>query len=170
MGISQPPHLLLFPYPAQGHIMPLMELAQTLAAAHGLNITFINTQTNHRLITAAHIHQDGAAGFSHGIRLVSIPNFDYKSKPIHEQVQPILEKLINELNHDHDNEYGRITCFLVDHCASWAMEVGREMGIKTAAFSPYSAATFLLVSNIQNLIDDGIIDDQDGEFSTLLLC
>ncbi|KAG6396111.1 hypothetical protein SASPL_142250 [Salvia splendens] len=40
------PHVLAMPYPAQGHVIPLMELAQWLAH-NGIRVTFVNTDFNH---------------------------------------------------------------------------------------------------------------------------
>ncbi|XP_047312872.1 UDP-glycosyltransferase 83A1-like [Impatiens glandulifera] len=169
-----PPHLLLFPYPAQGHVMPLMELAQTLAI-HGLNITFLNTQTNHNRLIASTILENGTSSLSHRIRMVSLPDLADNEYHMDQLRQPMLEKLVSELN-EKDDDHGRITCFLADYCAAWSLEVGKKMGIKTAVFVPFSATTLLLISNIQNLIDDGTIDqegvplrkDANIEFSPLL--
>ncbi|GKD85022.1 hypothetical protein Tco_1356176 [Tanacetum coccineum] len=44
-------HVIVIPYPAQGHVIPLMELAQQLVK-NGIKVTFINTEVNHELVTA----------------------------------------------------------------------------------------------------------------------
>ncbi|KAJ9562532.1 hypothetical protein OSB04_007692 [Centaurea solstitialis] len=58
------PHVVLIPYPAQSHIKCMLKLA-TLLHHHGLQITFINTHSNHtRLLSSAAAHPlDGAPGF-----------------------------------------------------------------------------------------------------------
>ncbi|XP_047312874.1 UDP-glycosyltransferase 83A1-like [Impatiens glandulifera] len=171
MGSDYPPHLLLFPYPSQGHIMPLMELAQTLAT-HGLNITFLNTQSNHNRL----IENGSTSGLSDRIRLVSLPDLEneYDNQQLR---QPVMEKLISDLNEKEGSGdgHGRITCLLADYSCAWSMEVGKKMGIKTAVFVAYSVTTVLQISNIQNLIDDGTIDEEGFplkkeaiEFSPLL--
>lgn len=43
------PHVLAIPYPAQSHVMSLLELAQYLAT-DGIKVTFVNTDFNHRRI------------------------------------------------------------------------------------------------------------------------
>ena len=44
--VSKQPHALMMPYPAQGHVNPLMNLAKKLAS-QGVTITFINRQFIH---------------------------------------------------------------------------------------------------------------------------
>jgi len=41
-----PSHLLIFPFPAQGHINYMLKLAELLAFS-GLNVTFLNSEYNH---------------------------------------------------------------------------------------------------------------------------
>jgi UDP:flavonoid glycosyltransferase YjiC (YdhE family) len=37
---------MVVPFPAQGHVMPLMELAHRLVE-HGIEVDFVNTEFNH---------------------------------------------------------------------------------------------------------------------------
>ncbi|KAG8477300.1 hypothetical protein CXB51_030513 [Gossypium anomalum] len=46
------PHVLVIPYPAQGHVIPLMELSQNLAK-EGTKISFVNTVFNHKRVLDA---------------------------------------------------------------------------------------------------------------------
>ncbi|KAK8934941.1 UDP-glycosyltransferase 86A1 [Platanthera zijinensis] len=46
------PHLLLIPFPLQGHIIPSVHLALKLAAA-GFSVTFVNTEAVHHQIALA---------------------------------------------------------------------------------------------------------------------
>ncbi|KAI5055793.1 hypothetical protein GOP47_0029314 [Adiantum capillus-veneris] len=46
MSAKQQPHALIFPFPAQGHINPMMQLAMRLLD-EGFFITFVNTDHNH---------------------------------------------------------------------------------------------------------------------------
>ncbi|KAG0451960.1 hypothetical protein HPP92_025971 [Vanilla planifolia] len=54
-GSAQPTknHILLVPYPLQGHIIPAVHLALKLAAA-GFSITFVNTEAVHHQTVLAH--------------------------------------------------------------------------------------------------------------------
>ncbi|CAL5370725.1 unnamed protein product [Camellia sinensis] len=44
MGMK--PHILAIPYPAQGHVIPLLDLMQWLYK-QGFKVTFVNTEFNH---------------------------------------------------------------------------------------------------------------------------
>ncbi|KAD6795974.1 hypothetical protein E3N88_06870 [Mikania micrantha] len=62
-------HVLLIPYPAQGHVTPLMEAAQCLTS-NGLKVTFVNTDFTHKRVSAcSEIH-----GLSDMMQMVSIPD------------------------------------------------------------------------------------------------
>ncbi|KAL8508784.1 hypothetical protein ACS0TY_016122 [Phlomoides rotata] len=50
--IIKKPHAIIFPYPLQGHVIPTVNLAITLAS-HGFTITFINTESIHHQISTA---------------------------------------------------------------------------------------------------------------------
>ncbi|KAI3665836.1 hypothetical protein L6452_44471 [Arctium lappa] len=64
------PHVLVIPYPAQGHVMPTMELAQRLVKK-GIKVTFVNTEVNHKLVTSNWLDRDGFGGL---MQMVSIPD------------------------------------------------------------------------------------------------
>ncbi|KAF5193965.1 Udp-glycosyltransferase 83a1 [Thalictrum thalictroides] len=46
------PHLLVVPYPAQGHVMPLMELSHNLVG-RGFKITFVDTESIHNRVVSS---------------------------------------------------------------------------------------------------------------------
>lgn len=64
------PHVLVIPYPAQGHVIPTMELSQRLVT-QGVKVTFVNTEVNHKLVTSNWLDKDG---FGDLIQMVSIPD------------------------------------------------------------------------------------------------
>nr|CAB3448063.1 unnamed protein product [Digitaria exilis] len=47
MGSNSRPHAVFVPYPAQGHVTPLLQLAKVLHA-RGFFITYVNSEYNHR--------------------------------------------------------------------------------------------------------------------------
>ncbi|KAJ0620342.1 putative 7-deoxyloganetin glucosyltransferase [Helianthus annuus] len=64
-------HVLVIPYPAQGHVIPLMEAARCLTS-NGLKVTFVNTEFTHkRVLTSAHSEIDCPSGL---MQMVSIPD------------------------------------------------------------------------------------------------
>ncbi|KAK1438919.1 hypothetical protein QVD17_04732 [Tagetes erecta] len=154
-------HVLVIPYPAQGHVIPTMELAQRLVE-QGVKVTFINTEVNHKLVTSNCLDKDG---FGDLIQMVSIPDglepWEDRSDigkltlSIIQTMPAKLQKLIETINKKEDS---KVTCVIADDCMGWAIRVANKMGINTAAFWPASVATLASMLSFQKLIDDGIIN------------
>ncbi|CAJ2644164.1 unnamed protein product [Trifolium pratense] len=47
------PHVVCIPYPAQGHINPMLKLAKLLHFKGGFHVTFVNTEFNHKRLLKA---------------------------------------------------------------------------------------------------------------------
>lgn len=159
------PHILVIPFPAQGHIIPLLELSRQLVN-HGFKITFVNTEYNHNRITNAIGVKDKIGDQIHlvtisdGIEsLEDRKETDKTSAALLNFLPGKLEELIDRINGSNSEE---ITCVLADQSIGWALEIADKKGIRRAAFCPAAAALLVLVFNIPKLIEDGIIAD-DGE-------
>ncbi|XP_072146857.1 uncharacterized protein [Setaria viridis] len=63
-------HILVLPFPAQGHVTPLMELSHRLVD-HGFEVTFVNTEAHHALVVGA-LQAAGGTSALAGIHLASI--------------------------------------------------------------------------------------------------
>lgn len=160
------PHILAIPYPAQGHVIPLMELSQCLVR-HGLKVTFVNTEYNHKRVMNALAEKNY---FGDQISLVSLPDgmepwgdrneLGKLTKAIFSVMPGKLEDLIDRINASEDE---KITCIIADESMGWALEVAEKMKIRRVAFWPASAALLTLSFTIPKLIDDGIIDS-NGEY------
>ncbi|KAL1824452.1 hypothetical protein ACET3Z_011230 [Daucus carota] len=155
------PHILAVAYPAQGHVIPMMELVLCLSK-HGFKITFVNTESIHKRVMSAFSVGDYAGEM---INFVAIPD---GMEPWEDrgdlgrltetmlQVMPgKLEELIEEKRGIDDDE---ITCIIADENAGWALGVAEKMGIKRAAFWPAAAAMLGLLFRIQELIQNKILD------------
>ncbi|KAF9624152.1 hypothetical protein IFM89_008090 [Coptis chinensis] len=155
------PHVLVIPYPAQGHVMPLMRLSSCLVE-RGIRITVVITESIHaRLIDAlpekrqelAHLH---LATISDGLTPeerkdpIKLDNAVYSTLPAE------LEKLIKT---NDSSKKGKIACVLADDTLGWALDLARRMGIRQAAFFPASAGAKALLHHIPKLIEMGIIDE-----------
>ncbi|KAG5526034.1 hypothetical protein RHGRI_032356 [Rhododendron griersonianum] len=67
---SEKPHAVCIPYPAQGHINPMLNVAKLLHHK-GFHITFVNTEYNHRrLLKSRGPHS-----------LDGLPDFRYETIP-----------------------------------------------------------------------------------------
>jgi len=64
------PHIVVIPYPAQGHVIPFMELSQCLVK-QGFKITFVSTEYNHKRVLKA---LRGNINLGGEISLVSLPD------------------------------------------------------------------------------------------------
>ena len=149
------PHVLVIPFPAYGHITPLLELSQSLVLEHGIKITFVITEDNRQKV----MHSLA----TNQIRLVSIPDEpksqetsfeDHAFSSMPGKVKQIIEQ-INASDSD------KITCIVADFLLGWGMQLAVEKGIRGVVFSGNMAAGLVLISKIPKLIDDGIIDN-DG--------
>ncbi|GFZ01197.1 UDP-glucosyl transferase 85A2 [Actinidia rufa] len=70
MAVADKPHAVCIPYPAQGHINPVLKLAKLLHSK-GFHITFVNTEYNHKRL----LRSRGPAA------LAGLPDFRFDSIP-----------------------------------------------------------------------------------------
>ncbi|KAG6509660.1 UDP-glycosyltransferase 83A1-like [Zingiber officinale] len=154
------PHVLALPYPAQGHVIPLMEVCNCLVD-HGFKVTFVNTEFNHKRLLAA---LSTESTMEH-IALVSVPDglgpeedrSDHGSLTeaiVNVMPRCFLEELIEKSNETEDP----MTCMLVDDSMGWALEIGRKKGLRSAAFWPASAQLLATFLSIPELVSRGVID------------
>ncbi|KAH7571325.1 hypothetical protein JRO89_XS04G0023200 [Xanthoceras sorbifolium] len=160
------PHVLVIPFPAHGHITPLLELSQCLALKHGIfKITFVYPEHYHQVVTHALATEEGIAN---QIRLFSVPDGpknssqENTSDPVWKMIDDgfvsmpeKVKELIEQVNATDD----KITCILADQFLGWPMEIAKEKGIQGAIFSPTAALWYVVISQIPKLIDDGVIDN-----------
>lgn len=156
------PHVMMVPYPAQGHVIPLLELAHILAAHHDINITFVNVDFVHDIVAKS--SSGGPICFR------SVPDgLEPEERVVPEKfietvwkvVPQNIEKLIVKINEGEDE---KVTCVICDNHLCGIQEAARRLGIKSALFSVVPAAMFPLIFNVPKLIEDGIVDN-DGIIS-----
>lgn len=165
--MGKQPHVLVIPYPAQGHVTPLLKLAIKIAE-RGIKVTFVNAEFIGAKIMASMPEKVEEWGM---IRLVSIPDGleqgddqnDYiKTRDTMLRVMPgHLETLIENINKSSDCEH--ITCVIADICVGWALELAQKMEIPRAAVLPYASGNLALTLRIPNLVEAGAIDS-NGKF------
>ncbi|GLT75521.1 hypothetical protein SLA2020_472390 [Shorea laevis] len=155
------PHMLVIPYPAQGHVRPLLEISQLLIK-HGIKITFVNTEFSHQRIMNAFGSKVSVDGSIHFVSLPDGMGVDENRNQIGRLVESIyqfmpmkLKQLINEINKSNGDE---ITCVLTDMSMGWPLEVAAELGIKAAALFPASALSLASMFAVPTMIDNGVVD------------
>ncbi|XVE68287.1 hypothetical protein DITRI_Ditri09bG0055700 [Diplodiscus trichospermus] len=154
MGI---PHILVVPYPAQGHVIPFMELSQNLAK-QGFRISFVNSEFNHKRILDAFGKKVDENGLIH---LVSLPDGLEDGEDRNQlgkftetlcQVMPRgLKEFIEKVNRSEDD---KITCVLADVFLIFELEVAAELGIRRSVLCPPSVLQLKLLLHIPKLIDE----------------
>ena len=141
-------HVLIIPYIAQGHVIPLLELAQCLIK-HGVKVTFVNTYLNHNIITKTWLEKDS---FGPLMNMVSIPdgmeasedrnNFIIAVEAINRVMPGKLEELVEMIN---KTDGDKIRCVIAD---------------VAMPFWSAPAATLATLLSILKLIVDGIMDTE----------
>ncbi|CAI9763272.1 unnamed protein product [Fraxinus pennsylvanica] len=154
-------HILIIPFPAQGHVIPAMELALNLAT-HDFKVTFVNTEFNHERVMKALSETDSVPEL---VQMVSLPDglkpSDDRSDitklwgSIFDVMPGELMALIERIN---GSESDKVSCVIADPTMAWALEVAEEMGIKKAAFSPAATALLALIFSIPSLVENGVLD------------
>jgi len=159
-------HALVFPYPAQGHITPMMQFAKKLASK-GVIVTFLTTHHTHRQITKAQTHsaeqddpiEQEARNLGLDIRSAQISDglpldFD-RSARFNDFMRSVdnmggeLEQLLHNLN----KTGPAISCVIADTILFWSFEVTKKLGIPWISF--WTQPTFLyLIYYHAHLLED----------------
>ncbi|KAG6522863.1 hypothetical protein ZIOFF_020018 [Zingiber officinale] len=148
------PHVLALPFPAQGHVIPLMELCHCLVD-HGFKVTFVNTNFNHKHVIVALSVESTVPQLT----LVSIPDGlgeeDDQNDLVRqmEALQNTMPRCLEELIEKSNETGDPMTCMLVDKGMGWALEVGRKKGLRSTAFWP---AVALMLAAIMSITDPGM--------------
>ncbi|GLT54695.1 hypothetical protein SLA2020_278750 [Shorea laevis] len=170
MDQQQQPHILLLPFPALGHIKPLLSLAELLCHA-GLHVTFINTDHNHRCLShlqplSTHfptLHFDSIsdglpADHPRTIQLMRELVFSVKAV-----MKPRFRDLLAELTTNSDRP---VTCVIADGIMSFAIDIAKELGVRVMTFWAFSPCCLLFFLCLPKLNEDGQLpvggeDDMD---------
>ncbi|KAL2482387.1 UDP-glycosyltransferase 83A1 [Forsythia ovata] len=155
------PHVLAVPFPAQGHVMPLMKLCQKIAN-RGIKVTFVNAEHIHAKVIAAMSDEDKK---QQRIELTSIPDGlqteEDRKKGLVESLRRTyprnLTRLIEKINCENSDE--KISCVIADTpVIGWIHDVSQKMGAELVAFQFGAAADIALILQIPKLIQDGSLD------------
>ena len=158
------PHAVCVPFPAQGHVSPMMRLAKLLHS-RGFHITFVNTEYNHRRLIR-----------SKGLEYIKgLPDFQFETIPDglppsdRDATQDIpalcdstrknclapFKELVLKLNSS--SEVPLVSCIVSDGIMSFAIKAGEELGIPEVQFWTASACGFMGYLNFTELIKRGIL-------------
>nr|ATL14543.1 UDP-glycosyltransferase [Fallopia multiflora] len=174
------PHAVCIPYPAQGHIGPMLKLAKLLhSSPHNFHISFVNTHHNHRRLQRAH----GSAAVS------GLPSFRFHVIPdglppadnpdatqdiaslcisINETCPNALRDLLSELNSvaGAGDGPGPVSCVVADAGMWFAVDVAEEFGVPAVRFWTASACALLGYAQYESLVQKGVIPLPDSSCLT----
>ncbi|XP_037461726.1 myricetin 3-O-rhamnoside 1,2-glucosyltransferase UGT709G2-like [Triticum dicoccoides] len=144
-------HVLVFPWPRQGHINPILHFATALVDA-GLQVSFLHTERNLRRLAQAPLL---------GLRLLSIPDGLPEDQPcsfldLMESMcttgsaayRALLLSLLSAVD-------APVTCVVADGTMPFAFDIAEELGIPALAFAPHSACSYLALLSIPKLLELG---------------
>ncbi|CAN6231261.1 unnamed protein product [Urochloa humidicola] len=167
------PHAVVVPYPGAGNINPALQLAKLLHR-HGVYITFVNTEHNHRVVQDV----EGAAAVRgrDGFRFEAIPDGlseadrgkqDYGQSLLvstSTRCAAPLRDLILRLNGTPG--VPPVTCVLPTGLVTFALGVARDLGIPSLVFWCAGAASLQAHMSMRELRKRGYVPLKDESFLT----
>ncbi|CAM6112545.1 unnamed protein product [Calypogeia fissa] len=137
---KSPPHLLMVPFPAQGHMLPMLSLARQMASHGGVKITYVCSQTViDRLLKSE-------SAFSDSIQLVGVPDELPGFSPPSE---------LPELLQDQHKLQGP-TCMITDLVHWWGIDIAAKLSVPRYVFT-VSPVLLQLLLNCSFDDDDGFM-------------
>ncbi|KAA8546791.1 hypothetical protein F0562_003220 [Nyssa sinensis] len=170
---TRKPHAVCVPYPSQGHVTPLMQLAKLLHS-RGFYITFVNTEFNHNRLVRSK-GPDSVKGLP-DFRFATIPDgLPPSDRDATQDVRALCDStrknclgpfrdLLAKLNSSSD--VPPVKCIVSDGVMSFAIEAAEELGIPEAQLWTASACSFMAYLHYREIVKRGIIPFKDENFLT----
>ncbi|KAG5573308.1 hypothetical protein H5410_063074 [Solanum commersonii] len=170
------PHAVCIPYPAQGHINPMLKLAKILHHK-GFHITFVNTEFNHRrLLKSRGPHSlDGLSSFRFETIPDGLPTCDADAtqdipslcKSTTETCLGPFRDLLAKLNEtSNTSNEPPVTCIVSDGVMSFTLAAAQEIGVPEVLFWTTSACGFLGYMHYSTVIEKGYAPLKDESYFT----
>ncbi|KAL5715444.1 7-deoxyloganetin glucosyltransferase [Ranunculus cassubicifolius] len=165
------PHAVFIPYPAQGHVTPMMQLAK-LIHSRGSHVTFVNTEFNHRRLLRSK-GLDSLEGL-HDFRFETIPDgLPPSDKDATQEIPPLCEStrknclqplvdLVLKLNSTSD--VPNVNLIVSDGVMSFGVKAGEILGIPEVQFWTASACGFMGYIHSSELIKRGLTPLKDESY------
>ncbi|KAK6945753.1 hypothetical protein RJ641_013297 [Dillenia turbinata] len=169
-GETKKPHAVCLPYPAQGHITPMLQLAKLLHYK-GFHITFVNNEYNHmRFLKSRGPHSlDGLPDFRFAAIADGLPPTDtcdatQDAKALCHSIRDRLllapfKKLLQKLNAE-DSNVPPVTCVVSD-ILSITLSATEELGIPNVLLWTASACSLMGSLHYPQLMERGYIPLKD---------
>ncbi|MCD9559539.1 hypothetical protein HAX54_017539 [Datura stramonium] len=166
------PHAVCIPYPAQGHISPMLQLAKIIHN-RGFQITFVNTEHNHRRLLKSR-GPDSLRGLP-SFRFENIPDGLPPCDPDATQDIPSLcestattclgplKELLAKLK---NTNVPPVSCIISDGSMSFTLAAAQDLGIPQVLFWTPSACGLLSYMHYRDFVGKGYIPLKDESYLT----
>nr|XP_043611599.1 7-deoxyloganetic acid glucosyl transferase-like [Erigeron canadensis]XP_043611607.1 7-deoxyloganetic acid glucosyl transferase-like [Erigeron canadensis] len=152
-----PPHVLIFPFPAQGHVNSMLKLTELLLEA-SLNITFLISAKDHDRLarfTTVHSHLTRYLGrfrfhVIHGLYEGPMDTDEKLSVMIADSLPKVAVPLLRDLLVD-----SHVTCLIVDGIMGFPIDVAKGTGVPVIFFRTISACALWAYFSVPGLINSG---------------
>jgi len=165
------PHAVVVPYPGAGNINPALQLAKLLHR-HGVYITFVNTEHNHRLVRET--EGTGAVRGRDGFRFEAIPDgLSDADRGKQDYGQSLLASTTTRCAAPLRNLIARlngtpgvppVTCVMPTGLMTFALAVARDLGIPTMVFWCAGAASLMAYMRMPELRERGYVPLKGNHF------
>lgn len=167
-----PPHAVMIPFPAQGHLTPMLNLAKLLHS-RGFHITFVNNEHNHHRLSRSQSQGGAADGLNSlvpGFRFAAIADGLPPSvnEDATQEIVPLCYSTMNlcyprfmELIGKLNEEAPPVTCVVADGIMTFALRAARELGLRCATLWAASACGLMGYWHYKDLVQRGLIPLKD---------
>ncbi|KAK8552194.1 hypothetical protein V6N13_120611 [Hibiscus sabdariffa] len=165
LSFTDKPHAVCVPYPAQGHINPMLMLAKILHH-RGFHITFVNTEFNHKRLLKSRGPRalDGLPSFRFETIPDGLPPTDADATQdilslcdsTRKKCLPFFKQLLHKLNDSSStSDAPPVSCIVSDGCMSFTLDAAEELGVPEVLFWTPSACGFLGYVHYRQLMEKG---------------
>ncbi|KFK44334.1 hypothetical protein AALP_AA1G244600 [Arabis alpina] len=162
VGSKQKPHAVCVPYPAQGHINPMLKVAKLLHSK-GFHVSFVNTIYNHnRLLRSRGPNAlDGLPSFQFESIPDGLPETDVEAT---QHIPTLCESTMKTCLAPFKDLLGRInarddvppvSCIVSDGCMSFTLDAAEEFEVPEVLFWTTSACGFSTYLHLYRFIEKG---------------
>ncbi|KMZ59966.1 Flavonoid glucosyltransferase, family GT1 [Zostera marina] len=170
------PHVVCIPFPAQGHVNPMLKLALILHAK-GFHITFVHTEYNYQRLLKSN-GPSSLDGLPYDFQYETFPDglppsnincaediYASLCRSTMENGPRHIRNLITKLNDStSSNVRPPVTCIISDGVMSFTLDIAKEMGIPELLFWTPSACGLMCYLHYKDLIEKCLVPLKDESY------